>query len=87
MNESTNEQAALRLVDRLLAAANRRDLRHCERCGQQTASARRDPRMNLCGPCAADLRGCRWAGLEFGPCGGPSNGRECWDHVQVGRVI
>ncbi len=28
---------------------------------------------------------CRWADGEHGSCGGPSNGRECWDHRYVGR--
>lgn len=29
---------------------------------------------------------CRHADGRHGKCGGPSNGRECWDHVQVGRL-
>lgn len=28
---------------------------------------------------------CRWADTDNGPCGGPSNGRECWDHKHLGR--
>jgi hypothetical protein len=29
---------------------------------------------------------CRYYGSTFGPCAGPSNGRECWQHSQIARV-
>lgn len=35
----------------------------------------------------ANRRSCRWADGDHGPCGGPSNGRECWDHKSIGRGI
>lgn len=29
---------------------------------------------------------CRHDDGRHGPCGGPSNGRECWDHKDVGTL-
>lgn len=29
---------------------------------------------------------CRHDDGRHGPCGGPSNGRECWQHIQVGKL-
>lgn len=28
---------------------------------------------------------CRFADGQHGDCGGPNNGRECWDHVTCAR--